>query len=64
MYQENLTQHRVTMRFEYWRQNGGKEELIARGEQQVACMRRNGDDMVPAPFPRALQAALDSMVGN
>jgi enediyne biosynthesis thioesterase len=61
MVQTALTQNRVTMRFEYWRQNGEREELIARGEQQVACMRRNGEAVVPAPFPKALQAALDYM---
>jgi enediyne biosynthesis thioesterase len=61
MVQTALTQNRVTMRFEYWRQHGEREELIARGEQQVACMRRNGEAVVPAPFPEALQAALDDM---
>lgn len=61
MVQTALTQNRVTMRFEYWRQNGEREELVARGEQQVACMRRNGEAVAPAPFPKALQAALDYM---
>ena len=59
---ESFAQNRATMRFEYWRQNGDQEELIARGEQQIACMRRNGDHIVPAPFPKAMQTALDSMV--
>ncbi len=57
------TQNRATMNFEYWRQNGEREELIARGEQQIACMRRNGDHMAPAPFPKAMQTALDYMAG-
>src|SRR6185295_14149684 len=53
-----LAQNRVTMAFEYWRRAGDREELVARGEQQVACMRRDGDRLVPAPVPRALQEAL------
>ncbi len=57
------TQNRATMSFEYWRQKGDSEELIARGEQQIACMRRNGEQLAPAPFPKALQEALDYMTG-
>lgn len=55
------SQNRATMNFEYWRQNGEREELIARGEQQIACMRRTGEQLVPAPFPKSMQAALDGM---
>ncbi|HEU5228718.1 MAG TPA: acyl-CoA thioesterase [Ktedonobacteraceae bacterium] len=51
-------QNRITLLFEYWRQQGQTTELIARGEQQVACMRREGEKMVPAPVPSALQEAL------
>jgi enediyne biosynthesis thioesterase len=58
------TQNRATMSFEYWRQQGDQEELVARGEQQVACMRRNGDSLAPAPFPKTLQAALAYMSGR
>jgi enediyne biosynthesis thioesterase len=61
---DSLTQNRITMHFEYWRQSSAGEELIARGEQQVACMKRNGQDMVAARFPdplrEALQVYLDS----
>jgi enediyne biosynthesis thioesterase len=53
-----LTQNRITMHFEYWRQHGEHEELVARGEQQVACMRREGERLVPAPIPPALREAL------
>src|SRR5690242_15815529 len=34
-----LTQSRISLLFEYWRKTPEGEELIARGEQQVACMR-------------------------
>src|SRR6185503_20798758 len=40
-----LTQSRVTMLFEYWRRGAETEELVARGEQQVACMRRQNGQM-------------------
>ena len=36
----------------------GREELVARGEQQVACMRRDGKRTVPTAIPEALREAL------
>ena len=51
-------QNRVTMRFEYWRRADGREELVARGEQEVACMRRQDGRVVPAPVPPELREAL------
>ena len=53
-----LTQNRLTMSFEYFRVDGDKEELVARGEQQVAFMRREGDRMIPTPIPPGLREAL------
>lgn len=49
-----LTQSKITLLFEYWR----GEELVARGEQQVACFRREGDKLVPTPVPKSLRDAL------
>ena len=49
-----LAQNRITMKFEYWR----GEELVARGEQQVACMQREGKQVVPVPVPTQLREAL------
>ena len=51
-------QNRITMAFEYFRVGDGGEELAACGEQQVACMIREGDRMTPAPIPRELREAL------
>lgn len=56
------SQNRATMSFEYWRVNDGKEELIAHGEQQFACMRREGEQMVAEPFPAELNAAWDKLI--
>jgi enediyne biosynthesis thioesterase len=53
-----LTQSRITLLFEYWRMSKAGEELIARGEQQVACLRRDGDKLTPLPVPKSLREAL------
>jgi len=53
-----LKQNRITMLFEYWRQSSEGEELIARGQQQIACMQREGDKAVPVPVPSILRKAL------
>ena len=53
-----LVQNRITMLFEYWRQAGEREELVARGEQQVACLRKSGDHVTPVPVPVAMREAL------
>jgi len=53
-----LKQNRITMSFEYWRPNEHGEELIARGQQHVAYMRRDGERVVVAQIPESLRAAL------
>ncbi|MBL8473244.1 MAG: acyl-CoA thioesterase [Rhodocyclaceae bacterium] len=60
MYAEALAQNRVTMSFEYWLEGTEGEQLVARGEQQIACMRREGTAMTPAPLPPALRRALEN----
>ena len=52
-----LSQSRITMGFDYVRMKGGKDELVARGEQQVVCMKRSGErvEAVEVP-PHMLQA--------
>lgn len=55
-----MTQNRITMVFEYWRHKDGKEDLVARGEQQIACMQREGEGLVAAPVPESLRNALKS----
>lgn len=51
-------QNRIVLDFEYWRREGDSEELVARGQQEVACMRRDGQQMVPVPVPDSLREAL------
>jgi enediyne biosynthesis thioesterase len=53
-----VVQNRLTLLFEYWRRSGGSEELVARGEQVVACMRRKGEGTAPTSIPVPLREAL------
>jgi enediyne biosynthesis thioesterase len=46
------------MNFEYWIDRDGQPQLVARGEQEIACMRREGASMVPAAVPDELRDAL------
>lgn len=49
-----VTESRVTMLFDYFR----KQELIAQGEQQVACMLKKNGGTVLTPVPKSLREAL------
>jgi enediyne core biosynthesis thioesterase len=57
MFLSSMSQNRIAMRFEYWRE-GEQPELVARGEQEIACMQRDGDCLVPVPVPKSLREAL------
>lgn len=48
------TSHRITMHFEYRR----NEEIVATGTQTVVAMRREGDRYVPSSLPDQMQQAL------
>lgn len=54
-----LTQGRVLMRFEYLRVNGPDPQLIATGEQEAACMRRDSARLAPTPWPAAFVSAVE-----
>jgi enediyne polyketide synthase len=53
-----ITDNRIAFAFEYWRCNEGREELVATGKQEVACMRTAEGRKVPSDVPAALRAAL------
>ena len=53
-----LRQNRLTLVFEYVRGSNGREQTIARGEQQIACLRREASGPVPVPIPQSLREAL------
>ena len=52
-------QNQIAMGFEYWRVTDTGRELIARGKQHIACMRRQDGKNVPTPIPTSLHAALE-----
>lgn len=55
----STVQNRIRLLFDYLRLGAdGSEELVARGEQEIACMRREGGHTVPTPIPPALREAL------
>jgi enediyne biosynthesis thioesterase len=53
-----MTQSRLTLLFEYWRADEAGEKLIARGEQQIACLRRENGQLSPTAVPKSLREAL------
>lgn len=52
--------NRVTMDFRYYRLGAGPAQLVARGRQTIACMRRGpAGALTPAAIPGPLKRALD-----
>src|SRR5207249_5373067 len=60
----DLTQSRMTLMFEYWRAGKSGEELVARGEQEVACLKRESGKLMPTPVPKSLREALQPYVSR
>jgi len=56
----DVTESRVTMLFDYVCKREKGEELMARGEQQIACMLKKNGGTVPTPIPKSLRQALNS----
>jgi enediyne core biosynthesis thioesterase len=54
----SITQSRLELEFEYWRAGQGGDELIARGRQGIACLRRTSEKLDPTPVPEELREAL------
>jgi enediyne core biosynthesis thioesterase len=63
MWLTDRRQNRVTLLFEYFRTKDGNEEMVARGEQEIACMRRDEEGLHPAPLPDSFERALRQYVG-
>ena len=50
----SVEQNRIGFLFTYVRCADGREEVVARGEQRIACMWREGDRLIPTPIPPPL----------
>jgi enediyne biosynthesis thioesterase len=56
---EELGQTQLLLSFEYLRRTpDGVNQLVATGQQRIACMRREGERLVPASVPASLELAL------
>lgn len=55
---QSLQQNKMTLGFEYVKIGKDAESVVARGEQQVASMRKTERGLVAAPLPQDLLAAL------
>jgi enediyne biosynthesis thioesterase len=60
----DLSSHRMSLQFEYWVVGESGEELAARGEQELACMRRQGGKSEPEEWPDFLREALQPYLGS
>lgn len=58
-----VVQNRLTLRFDYVRVKPGPEELVARGEQQLAWLGRDGERFTPRHVPEPLLAAVEAYPG-
>jgi enediyne core biosynthesis thioesterase len=55
---EDQTQTQLGFVFDYFRLKDGQEDLIARGRQRIAWLRRTEGRIVPARVPESLTTAL------
>src|SRR5262245_16632029 len=54
-----LAPSRISLAYDYYRRRPDGDQLIARGQQQIACMRRIDGTVRPTPVPAELRAALE-----
>jgi enediyne biosynthesis thioesterase len=57
---KNVIQNRIVMGFEYWKITDDRRLLVAVGEQQAACMRRQEGKNVATAIPLTLKKALEN----
>jgi enediyne biosynthesis thioesterase len=59
-----MRQNRLAMGFDYAKTGPGPGVPVARGAQEVACMRRTDQGLRPEPIPEGLRRALDGFRGQ
>lgn len=55
MYLDGMRDNYIDLAYEYWRCNGDEQQLVARGEQRIACTLADGTRAIPEPLRAALQ---------
>jgi enediyne biosynthesis thioesterase len=60
MFVTSLTQNKIDMKFEYFRDKQSYEELVAQGHQQIVCMKKENEILVPEKLPESLFLAVSS----
>jgi enediyne core biosynthesis thioesterase len=58
MFLRSIVANRIVADFDYYRVNHGPAQLVARGNQTVACMTRHDGQLAPAEIPAELVRAL------
>ena len=59
-----MVENRIEMTFEYYKLGeGGEEQFVARGVQEIACMRTVNGKTRPEPIPEGLRKALEKFTG-
>ena len=58
MWLAQLRQHRIKLGFDYLLQRSDSDLLVARGFQEIGCMRQTADGLAPTAVPHGLAAAL------
>lgn len=61
---KSVQQNRITMAFEYWRVAPGERTLVARGDHETACMRREGGVLHPSAISPAIRDAFEGLFGQ
>lgn len=57
-------QHRLGLEFEIERRSSGRQICVARGSQELGCMRLGASGLVPFPLPAELTKALRPFSGQ
>ena len=55
---DQIIQNRISVVFDYWRLSPGTPLMVAKGKQDLACMRFEVGKLKPVPPPEALSKAL------
>ena len=53
-------QNRIGLAFEYTRRKDGDAAMVARGAQEIGCMRQDSGGLHPTPVPTELAVALEA----